>query len=564
MKFDLCYVKMVVKGLRIDMKDIDSLQKQNRLKDWHIILITSLIFSILPNLAFWHNTFYLQTGTPLNYLYFYCAMIIFAICVLNVFFALVFWRVTKWLVILLLLISALFGYFSFSFNIYVDLHMLLNIVETNTGETLTLITPYLLAWLLGVFLLPAILIYRLKFPKVKCISTLKNRLIIIFTSVALLLATSLPVYNYYASFFRNNNQIIKQLTPSNYLVASSKYLSTMMIKPLSYRQIALDAVQMKSKEEVSVQPRLLILVVGETSRAQNFSLNGYEKNTNPRLGARTDIVNFSEATSCGTATAISVPCMFSNLTRSQYKHELAISQDNILDILQRANISVLWQENDEGCKGVCGRVPTTQIIDVTPEAECPSGLCYDENQLTHLSEFINKQTQDTIIVLHTNGSHGPAYYQRYPIDFQGKFVPTCDTNQIQSCDEIALMNTYDNTILYVDYLLDKTITLLNEHPQFATAMLYLSDHGESLGEKGLYLHAAPYMMAPKEQNHIPFIMWLSPLWLSQDNIQLSCLQQFAKEQPVSHDNLFHTLLGLFRINTQIYQADLDVTATCRK
>lgn len=114
-----------------------------------------------------------------------------------------------------------------------------------------------------------------------------------------------------------------------------------------------------------------------------------------------------------------------------------------------------------------------------------------------------------MIVLHTIGSHGPTYYNRYPPQFR-KFTPTCDTNEIQTCTKEQLVNTYDNTLVYVDYIVDKAINLLKEHQdKFTTSLVYLSDHGESLGENGIYLHGLPYAIAPDSQKQVPMLLWLS-------------------------------------------------------
>ncbi|WP_177168674.1 phosphoethanolamine transferase [Thorsellia anophelis] len=536
-----------------------------KIAEWKLILLLSLFMSIVPNLAFWKNIYSLIPDASMSNLYFYFAMLIFTVCILNILLTLVLWKNTFIIPILLLLLSASFGYFSLSFNIYVDLHMLLNIMETNTGEAIALMTPYMIIWIVLVGILPSIFLLKITLIKRSLGTLLKIRIFIITSSIAVLLISSMPIYNYYASFFRNNNQIIKQLTPSNYIVAGVKYLNMRFERPVPYKQIGLDAKQIKPQNtEITHKPKLMIFVLGETSRAQNFSLNGYEKLTNPKLAVIENLINFEQASSCATATAISVPCMFSNLTREHYNPKIAKSEDNVLDILSRVGVSILWRENDEGCKGVCDNVLNEQIIHFTPESECPLGLCYDEHLLSNIEDFINKQTQDTLIVLHTNGSHGPSYYQRYPPSFPGQFKPACETNQIQSCDKESLINTYDNTILYVDTVLDKTIDLLLKQNRFVTSMLYLSDHGESLGENGLYLHAAPYMIAPKEQTHIPFMFWFSDSWVEQEQLDLACWQQMAKNRTVSHDNLFHSLLGLFRVQTEVLNQALDLSHTCLK
>ena len=168
---------------------------------------------------------------------------------------------------------------------------------------------------------------------------------------------------------------------------------------------------------------------------------------------------------------------------------------------------------------------------------------------------------DGVIVLHTMGSHGPAYYQRYTDDFR-KFTSTCDTNQIQDCNQEALRNTYNNTVLYIDHMLAATINLLRQQENTDTALWYVSDHGESLGENGMYLHAAPYAVAPKEQTHVPMIFWASENWYRHTGVSAACMKQSA-DKAYSHDNWFHSVLGINDVHTQAYQRDLDIFAACR-
>ena len=181
--------------------------------------------------------------------------------------------------------------------------------------------------------------------------------------------------------------------------------------------------------------------------------------------------------------------------------------------------------------------------------------------LNGLAQEIQAMPNDGVIVLHTMGSHGPAYYQRYTDDFR-KFTSTCDTNQIQDCNQEALRNTYNNTVRYIDYMLAATINLLRQQENTDTALWYVSDHGESLGENGMYLHAAPYAVAPKEQTHVPMIFWASENWYRHTGVSAACMKQSA-DKAYSHDNWFHSVLGINDVHTQAYQRDLDIFAVCR-
>lgn len=312
-----------------------------------------------------------------------------------------------------------------------------------------------------------------------------------------------------------------------------------------------------------------VIVVGETTRAQNWGLNGYARQTTPNLAERLkrgeNLMNFSQVSSCGTATAISVPCMFSSLNRANYNEAQANHQDNLLDTLQHAGVKVQWIENDAGCKDVCNRVPTVNTLDLQVSEYCTKGECLDNIMLPELEKALANVTKDTVIVLHTIGSHGPTYFERYT-DKERQFTPTCNTQEINRCSRDELVNTYDNGVLYIDQFLDKVIARLEEHPDWKTSMLYISDHGESLGENNMYLHAAPYAIAPKEQTQVPMVMWFSQKWAENKPFDLNCVRRNSSNA-YSHDNIFHSVLNLLDMkmdSLKEYNNDLDFLAACRK
>ena len=387
-------------------------------------------------------------------------------------------------------------------------------------------------------------------------------LVMLVAVVLLILLVAALFYKDYASLFRNNKELVKSLSPSNSIVASWSWYSHQRSANLPLIRIGEDAHRNPLMQN-GKRKNLTILIVGETSRAENFSLNGYPRETNPRL-AKDNVVYFPNTASCGTATAVSVPCMFSDMPREHYKEELAQHQEGVLDIIQRAGINVLWNDNDGGCKGVCDRVPHQNVTALNLPGQCINGECYDEVLFHGLEDYINNLQGDGVIVLHTIGSHGPTYYNRYPPQFR-KFTPTCDTNEIQTCTQEQLVNTYDNTLVYVDYIVDKAINLLKEHQdKFTTSLVYLSDHGESLGENGIYLHGLPYAIAPDSQKQVPMLLWLSEDYQKRYQVDRNCLQKQAQTQHYSQDNLFSTLLGLTGVETKYYQAADDILQTCRR
>jgi lipid A ethanolaminephosphotransferase len=312
-------------------------------------------------------------------------------------------------------------------------------------------------------------------------------------------------------------------------------------------------------------------MVGETARADHFSLNGYRRDTNPEL-ARRDVVSFSDASSCGTSTAESLPCMFSHLGRVAYQAS-EVDHENLLDALQRAGLAVLWIDNQSGCKGVCDRVPHAMAADAAPgstaapSSVCNGSECLDEALLLGLDQRLAaldpaRRARGVVLVMHQMGSHGPAYSTRSPAEHK-PFKPECTTTALQQCAHDELINAYDNSIAYTDHVLALGIDWLQRQTAvYDPAMLYVSDHGESLGENHLYLHGLPYSIAPVEQKHVPLIIWLAGQTQAASGVTTACLRGRAAE-PLSHDNLFHTVAGFMGVSTAVYRPGLDLLAACR-
>lgn len=527
------------------------------------LIIFALYVGLLLNLAFYRQVFTLLPVNSLHNWLVFLSMPVVAFSVMNILTTLAsFLKLDRLVISLFILLSASAQYFIWTFGVVIDRAMITNILDTTPAESFALMSSKMVLTLGLSGVLMVALAWWIKISKAKTVwRSIAVRLLNILVSALLIVLVAALFYKDYASVFRNNKELVKSLSPSNSIVAINSWYAHNKMDNLPLVNIGEDAVQ---KPEMHSGPRknLTILVLGETSRAQNFSLGGYERETNPRL-KQDDVIYFANTTSCGTATAVSVPCMFSNMPRAHYDEELAHHQEGVLDILQRAGIRVLWNDNDGGCKGACDRVPHQNVTDLNLTGQCIDGECYDEVLFHNLESYIDNLQQDGIIVLHTIGSHGPTYYNRYPAEFK-KFTPTCDTNEIQSCTQQQLTNTYDNTILYIDYIVDKAIKLLqSKQDKFTTSLVYLSDHGESLGENGVYLHGLPWSIAPETQKHVPMLLWLSEDYQQRYGVSSQCLQQRAKTDPYSQDNLFSTLLGLLGVDTREYQATDDILTPCR-
>ncbi|PIT09751.1 hypothetical protein BGI40_08970 [Snodgrassella communis] len=525
-----------------------------------IVLLLSAYILVILNMGFWY---YLFQHVSLNHnVIFWLTVPILMLAAMNLCMQLLFWPyLHRFMVPLLLLLSSAVSYAVMMQNVYFDANMLQNILQTNLGEAGAWLTPQFWMWLGITGLLPAqwycwgiSICYANSWY-----CELSRRLIAITASLVLVIAIILLAYGSYISFFRNNKAVNHLIVPTNIIGATLKTVYNVYDAHRPLQRIGLDA-----SHQCHGQKRLLVLVVGETTRAKSWWLNGYFRQTTPELAAMGEnVINFPQVTSCGTATAISLPCLFSNMPRQHYKANLAKHQEGLLDILQRAGVDVLWRDNDGGCKGVCERIRHVDVRDWAPDLKCTGDGCLDESLLINLRAVIAKLPDDAVLVLHMMGSHGPAYYQRYPDVFR-HFMPTCDTNQIQQCTTEQLRNTYDNTVLYTDHILAEIIRLLQSQTGLASAMWYFSDHGESLGENGMYLHATPYTIAPAEQTHIPMLLWANHDFARTSKLNMNCLRQHARQQAFSHDNIFHSVLGLMDVKTSEYQTQLDLFAPCRQ
>ena len=460
---------------------------------------------------------------------------------------------TKPLMIILLITSSIVAYFMDTYHIFIDDTMIDNVVKTDLAEALGLMSFRLVLYFFLLGIIPSILIYKIniiEFPLKKSIIT---RIILIGLSVVIIISNIFLFGNFYASFFREHKPLRFYTNPAYYLYSSGIYVGNFFKRDsMPFRQIGLDA----KISPADPHRELVILVIGETARADHFSLNGYSKKNNPLL-EKEDVISFKNTWACGTSTASSVPCMFSFYGHSQNKDNKISTTENVLDILQRAGVNVIWLDNNSNSRGVATRIPHVNYK--TPDNNPICDIeCRDEGMLVNLQTYINEHPQgDIFIVLHQMGNHGPEYFKRYPPLFE-KFTPVCKTNQLEKCTREEINNAYDNAILYTDYFLSKTIALLKKNDaQYETSLFYVSDHGESLGEKGLYLHGLPYMIAPDAQKHVPMIMWFGDGFNNKEEINFNALKNKINNY-YSHDNIFHTILGLLEVKTAVYDKTKDI------
>jgi lipid A ethanolaminephosphotransferase len=481
-------------------------------------------------------------------------------------------RTAKPVAAFFLVCAAMACYFMATYHVVIDASMLQNALQTNWHETRDLLSPQMAGYLLVLAGLPCLWLWRTAMaPAPSSRTQAVVNLVSMAGALVLMLSLLLVFFSDMSSTMRNHKSIRYLITPLNAYYALGSLAWGAKAAPSGPLQIVAPDAHI-SAAAPSARPPLLLLVVGETARAANFSVYGYGQPTNPGLTER-KVIAFDQVSSCGTNTAASLPCMFSPLGKTQFQADKR-PHETLLDVVQRAGMAVLWIDNQSGCKGVCDRVPhsaTTALLPgmpPLPSSLCNSdGECLDEALLHGLDTRIQalpeaQRQRGILLVMHQMGSHGPAYSKRSPLE-RKPFQPECTTNVLQQCEPQALINAYDNSIAYTDHVLSRSIDWLQTQiSSHRVAMLYLSDHGESLGENNLYLHGMPYALAPKEQTHIPMLLWLSAAFEQTAQLSRSCLEA-QRHQALTHDHLFHTTLGLLGIATQAYRPALDALKACK-
>ncbi|MBB3317554.1 lipid A ethanolaminephosphotransferase [Rhizobium sp. BK181] len=523
-----------------------------------LCIFVSIYILVFCNNTFWQKANdYLGSGTgPLWALY--LAMV--ALCVAAITpFSMKY--LIKPFLIFLVIVAAVASHFIDRFGVVVDTDMIRNAMETTPAEAQHLITRDL-AFHLAIFgVLPSLIIAWTKVDHRPFVSKVVWNLAAIVISLGIVAVCGITYSKEYSAAVRERRDITKSLNPVTPIVSTARYfLSARKEALIVVQPVGTDAVVKPPLARIN-KPRVTIIVAGETARAENFSLGGYGRETNPQLKAR-KVVYFPDTESCGTATATSIPCMFSRFTRAEFTHAKARANENLLDVLSHAGVNVAWFDNNTGSKGVADRVLYVDLASSKDPRFCKQGECLDAILLEKLDDWLDHVEGDSVLVLHQLGSHGPAYYLRYP-EHMGGFIPDCRTAELGRCSEGEITNAYDNSILYTDYFLSAVIDRLKARSsQMAAGVIYMSDHGESLGEKGLYLHGAPYTFAPSQQTHVPFLTWLDDDFTKSMELDTACLRKEAT-RPTSHDNLFHSVLGMMNVQTSVYQRELDVFSPCR-
>jgi len=526
-----------------------------------LLVLVTLFIVVIDNATLWSRFWSALGDSPISHPVFITSFPMFIMLLTLLLLSLFsFSRLIKPAAIVFIVASSITAYFIDNMHVMFSVSMFQNVFETDIREAGELINSGLILQVLLYGMFPSVLVWLVKIDSKPVVAEFISRLKLLSVSLLVVSLTVFWSYKDYTLVLRENRDLRYLVNPVFPVLSVMKYVKlngktkNKFVEPVFSDAVRNLNVGSDTKKDI------LVIVVGETARAENFSLNGYAKQTNPRL-QQENIINYSNTSSCGTATAESVPCMFSELTKDQFSVAEAKQRENLLDAFSHAGIDVLWRDNNSSCKGVCTRVESENLLEMQVADLCNEEGCFDEILLYKLDEYINQLQHDAVIVLHQMGSHGPAYYKRYPDDF-AQFTPECKVSDVHNCNQQEIVNAYDNTVLYTDYFLSKVIEFLKvRSDNFNTAMIYMSDHGESLGENGIYLHGLPYFMAPQQQTHVPFITWLSESMQHKNNLDIECLKSNSWLEH-SHDNLLHSALGLMNVSTSRYDQSKDIFSAC--
>jgi len=489
-------------------------------------------------------------------------------------------RLLKVVSMVLVLGNALALYFIASFHVLLTRAMMGNVFHTDVAEAGALYSGYLLLCVLVLGVLPALWIYRLQWlPQSRL-----RRLWIAPTAAVVALGGLYA--NAHAWLWVDDHAVALGglAQPWSYVGNSIRYWQEW--KKENTEPALLPALSEREKIPAG-DKQVVVLVIGEAARAANFSLYGYGRATNPELAQQTNLAVLP-ARSCATYTTASLRCI---LSPDGSRVADFAPKETLPSYLYRYGVDVEWRTNNFGEPKMHIGSPSNRLQVGDLLARChasgaqslsagDAALCNtlgtqaaDGALLLGLGDRIAQSSKQRVfIVLHEGGSHGPLYFKKYPPAF-GTFAPVCQTTDLSTCSKASLYNAYDNTIFYTDHVLHGVIQILQAHPEWRSTMLYLSDHGESLGEDGVYLHGMPNMIAPTVQRDIPFLVWRSPAFM-QDRQQHGVPEQVldaylkpraapglvAAPQAFGHDDIFHSVLGALWLGSSVYQPVLDVYA----
>ncbi len=492
-------------------------------------LIISLFTLIAYHLYFYKFVLKNINLSTLNGVWLLAGLTILAIIFNALFYYIIlflFKKVGKWIISITFIINSITLYFIKTYGVIIDKSMIGNVFNTNYDEASSFFSITLIVFVILLGIVPSFLLFKIKIEPVK----IKKFFINIALAVTFILAFAWGNSSNWLWIDKHSKTLGALVMPWSYLVNTYRYFYHKSLE--NQEEILLSDATIKDNQKA-----VAVLVIGESARSKNFSLYGYEKETNPLLSKMENLYHY-KAKSCATYTTAGVKCML------DYKHTGTL-YETLPNYLYRNKVDVIWRSSNWG-------QPKLKIENYKERKDLKDScndrkIEYDEVLICNLQKEIRESKSNKIlIILHTSTSHGPSYYEKYPPEFE-KFTPVCRSVELSECSQEELINAYDNTLLYTDYILAETINQLKQLKEYKSTMLFVSDHGESLGENNLYMHGLPMSVAPEEQFDIPFIVWVS-----------GSTMQLKPNAELSQHNVFHSILNFLSVESPIYNEDLNI------
>ena len=447
-------------------------------------------------------------------------------------------RVGRVLLAVLSLINATAVYFIDTYSVMIDATTIENVFNTRYSEASGFFSWWLWVFIFLFGVLPAAycLLQPVVYGKAKKMAACCGGSLVIVLVVAIL--------NYSQTLFvsQHDTELGGLLQPWSYVVNTCRVIS------ISHDEQA-EEIKLPDGKITDHDKAVVVLVIGESARKANFQLYGYQRQTNPLLSKHKELKVY-QANSCATYTTAG--------TKAILEPE---NSDDLYELLPnyafRTGVDVSWRTSNWGEPPI--HIDEYLTNEALGEKYPGQNIYHDAILLQGLRERIASSRKDKVlIVLHTSTSHGPNYADKYPKEFE-VFKPVAKNVEEGQKNVGLLVNAYDNTILYTDYLLDSLINTLKGMQDWKSAMIFISDHGESLGEKKMFMHGLPMKLAPKEQYEIPFLVWTSENFSNYKRTSSSQEPREGELPPVLEQHyIFHSVLHLLSIQSPAYDRNYDI------
>ena len=434
------------------------------------------------------------------------------------------------LLAVLSLINATAGYFIYTYNVIIDATTIENVFNTRYSEASGFFSWSLWLFILACGVVPAL--FCLLQPVVR--GKARRLGIVCGGSLAVVLAVGALNIGQTLWISQHDTELGGLLQPWSYLVNTGRVMS------FSQDEQAVE-IKLPDGKITDREKTVVVLVIGESARKANFQLYGYARDTNPLLSKRAGLKVY-QATSCATYTTAGTKAILEPQDSGDL-YEL------LPNYAYRTGVDVSWRTSNWGEPPI--HVPEYLTNEELGEQYPGENVYYDAILQKGLRQRIESSQKDKVlIVLHTSTSHGPKYANKYPKEFE-VYRPVAQNVEEGEKNVGRLVNAYDNTIRYTDFLLDSLITTLHSMSEWHSAMIFISDHGESLGENKMFMHGLPMKLAPKVQYEIPFLVWVS-----------EGFRDYKPEQDLpavlEQHYIFHSVLNLLSIQSPAYNAAYDI------